>query len=66
MKDNNTISGIQTLKQSQVDAVSGGGWGGIIGGWGFGLGMQALGHAANNGGFALMERHNMALATNRL
>lgn len=54
------------LTESEINAVTGAGWGGVIGGWGFGLAMNALGYAANNGGFALMENQNMALATNRL
>lgn len=57
---------LQELSEENINQVHGAGWGGIIGGWGFGLAMNALGHAANNGGFALMEQHNMSLAVNRI
>ena len=64
MKNDNTE--MYELSTDDIETVSGAGWGGIIGGWGFGLAMNALGHAANNGGMALIEQHNMSLATNRL
>ncbi|WP_100658366.1 hypothetical protein [Alteromonas flava] len=64
MNTNNTT--IEEIDNTAIEAVSGAGSGGIIGGWAFGLGMNALGYAANNGGFALMEQHNMALDKNRL